>query len=680
MSAKIEAEAALIRKSRLFDRKWYLEQYPDVGALGMDPLDHFLRFGIRMNRDPSPKFSCESYFEANPDLDPAVINPLVHYAMWGKREGRPLTPADASTGKRIYRELKRDRGTILLVGHDSEVGGAQQVLLTFAAWLIASTSYDVKLVTLRGGPWAQRFRDLAATLDISDLADNAAPDDISRMLHVWAGENVRAVFLNSIASGGFLDHWQADTPVIAYLHELPQVLAMFEREMDLVTARASAIIGGSEAVRQALQERGIDAARLRRAYSYIGEQSAAPPVDSASRRAAKLALGYEEDDFVVAGSGILNWRKAPQLFVKVTQKVVAGYGPKAKFMWIGSGNDLQVCQRLAANLGVADNVRFTGIVPDIADYLRACDLFLLPSVEDPFPLACLHAAEAGIPVICFEKAGGMPEFTARGAGRAVPFKSVAAMARATLDYARDLAARRRDGAVGKKLVEDEFTIATVGPQLLHHIRQAAGLSPHVTAIVPVPGDAALLDDSLRTAAMQTFQDVEILVLGDLPDDRCRGLVDELMRKRPGTRLIGRRKAADGPATVHAAHGDLVWIGGAGHVASPDLLRILVGELDNPDVASAFGKTVAVDRTWTAPRAFAGRHLDRFAGRPGKPVVEPPATGPVVIRRSLRSGRHVDPVAELLRSGDRAAVLARVASGSIIVSDDAMDFERVDAKT
>ena len=44
-----------LRNSGLFDEKWYLEQYPDVKVLGMDPLEHFLWVGKAMGRIPSPK-------------------------------------------------------------------------------------------------------------------------------------------------------------------------------------------------------------------------------------------------------------------------------------------------------------------------------------------------------------------------------------------------------------------------------------------------------------------------------------------------------------------------------------------------------------------------------------------------------------------------------------------------
>lgn len=49
-----KAEVEALRNSGEFDEKWYLEQYPDVRALGMDPVEHYLWLGARMGRKPSP--------------------------------------------------------------------------------------------------------------------------------------------------------------------------------------------------------------------------------------------------------------------------------------------------------------------------------------------------------------------------------------------------------------------------------------------------------------------------------------------------------------------------------------------------------------------------------------------------------------------------------------------------
>ncbi|PLX84419.1 MAG: hypothetical protein C0617_08005 [Desulfuromonas sp.] len=80
---------SLIKKSRLFDEDWYLEQYPDVALLSMDPVEHYLRIGAFIGRDPSPMFSTTGYLQAHPDVKNAGLNPLHHYVKWGRREGRP---------------------------------------------------------------------------------------------------------------------------------------------------------------------------------------------------------------------------------------------------------------------------------------------------------------------------------------------------------------------------------------------------------------------------------------------------------------------------------------------------------------------------------------------------------------------------------------------------------------
>ena len=49
-----------LRRSGQFNEKWYLEQYPDVSALGMDPAEHYLWIGRRLGRKPSSSFNSTS--------------------------------------------------------------------------------------------------------------------------------------------------------------------------------------------------------------------------------------------------------------------------------------------------------------------------------------------------------------------------------------------------------------------------------------------------------------------------------------------------------------------------------------------------------------------------------------------------------------------------------------------
>ncbi|MGB6174940.1 MAG: hypothetical protein WBF43_01055 [Methylocella sp.] len=76
----------------LFDREWYLQQYPDVRAGELDPYDHYLRHGAAEGRDPSPLFDTDWYLQQNPDVRESGENPLVHFYSVGAKEGRDPSP------------------------------------------------------------------------------------------------------------------------------------------------------------------------------------------------------------------------------------------------------------------------------------------------------------------------------------------------------------------------------------------------------------------------------------------------------------------------------------------------------------------------------------------------------------------------------------------------------------
>jgi chondroitin synthase len=77
-----------IKESRLFDESWYLGCYQDVKKMDMDPIEHYLRIGWKMGRDPSDKFSTIGYLEHYKDVELSGLNPLLHYIRYGSHEGR----------------------------------------------------------------------------------------------------------------------------------------------------------------------------------------------------------------------------------------------------------------------------------------------------------------------------------------------------------------------------------------------------------------------------------------------------------------------------------------------------------------------------------------------------------------------------------------------------------------
>jgi glycosyltransferase involved in cell wall biosynthesis len=88
----LQENIKLIAASGLFDRNWYLEQYPDVRASGLDPLVHYLKYGANEDRDPNPLFDTDWYLDRYPDVRAAGANPLAHYLQHGAAEGRNPSP------------------------------------------------------------------------------------------------------------------------------------------------------------------------------------------------------------------------------------------------------------------------------------------------------------------------------------------------------------------------------------------------------------------------------------------------------------------------------------------------------------------------------------------------------------------------------------------------------------
>ena len=86
--SEYEKEINLIENSGLFDKSWYLSEYPDVKRVGMDPIFHYLRIGASLSRNPSPQFITKQYLDENQDVKASGINPLIHYILYGKKEGR----------------------------------------------------------------------------------------------------------------------------------------------------------------------------------------------------------------------------------------------------------------------------------------------------------------------------------------------------------------------------------------------------------------------------------------------------------------------------------------------------------------------------------------------------------------------------------------------------------------
>ena len=85
-------DCQLIEGSGLFDRAWYLAQYPEIARSPLDPILDYVRRGAREGRNPNPLFEGDWYLAQYPDAQATGLNPLIHYLLHGAAEGREPGP------------------------------------------------------------------------------------------------------------------------------------------------------------------------------------------------------------------------------------------------------------------------------------------------------------------------------------------------------------------------------------------------------------------------------------------------------------------------------------------------------------------------------------------------------------------------------------------------------------
>ncbi|HEY0010901.1 MAG TPA: glycosyltransferase family 4 protein [Candidatus Paceibacterota bacterium] len=80
----------------------------------------------------------------------------------------------------------------------------------------------------------------------------------------------------------------------------------------------------------------------------------------------------------------------------------------AALVMVGEGEEHEHLTRLIESYGLGGRAFLLGFVPDVRRYLKAADIFLLPSRKEGLPLAVLEAGRAGLPAIA-TRTGGIPE-------------------------------------------------------------------------------------------------------------------------------------------------------------------------------------------------------------------------------------------------------------------------------
>jgi hypothetical protein len=353
-------------------------------------------------------------------------------------------------------------------------------------------------------------------------------------------------------------------------------------------------------------------------------------------------LGVQRGEKIVFGCGTPDWRKGADIFYQVAENVIQQFW-KVHFIWIGAAHLETWLKPLPHN----PRIRFIGEREFPRDYLPLGDVFFLPSREDPFPLVALEAADAGLPIVCFADAGGMPEFVGSTCGRIVPFENAIVAGNAIVEILKNDALRKSLGNEARNSVRIKHDAVQGSGQVLSILKQVycekvsdneqalgQGPNPLVSVIVPNYNHARFLPERISSITNQTYSNIEIILLDDNSTDESIEILKAFVARDDRGRVL-KNDTNSGSSFkqwrkgLREAKGKYVWIAESDDGADPKLLQTLVARLEANDKAviaaccprmtSLKGEDLGIPTDWFAD--IGGKRWESDFSSTGQQVID-----------------------------------------------------------
>jgi glycosyltransferase involved in cell wall biosynthesis len=302
------------------------------------------------------------------------------------------------------------RKIVVTVPWGERLGGAEHMLWTFLRRVDRAALEPIVVFLAEG-----RFEREVAALGIRTLVLPAR-----RLRHAWRTvSTIRALaaFLRR-ERPDLLVNWTAKAQlygapaaliagmghrVVWWQHGIPTSHWM-DRIATLLPARA---VGCSSRASAAAQE--LQRPRRRTFVVHPGVETS-PPVDGEEAQRMRGDLGLSGEDLIIGIVGRLQpWKGQDRLIRAVS--VLRKRGLRVHGLVVGGdahGRSPEYeprLRRLVAELGLADDVTFTGHVSDATDYIRTMDVLVNASDHEPFGIVLLEAMALGTPVVAVADGG-----------------------------------------------------------------------------------------------------------------------------------------------------------------------------------------------------------------------------------------------------------------------------------
>ena len=360
------------------------------------------------------------------------------------------------------------------------LGGAQENTLLTCEGLLGTGDYEVTLVTgpalgPEGSLLERARRKGVRVIVLLSLRRAIHPvrDVVSyqALLDIFRAERPQIVHTHSSKAGilGRFAAHRARTPVVVHtIHGPPfypgqNAAANFAFRMAerLAARRTHRLISVADAMTERFVSGGV-APREKFVTIYSGMEVAPFLADGEARERVRAEFGFAPGDVVIGKIARLFHLKGHEDVLRAFSGVVADF-PRARLLFVGDGILREALQARARALGVAERVRFAGLVaPDrIPEMIKAMDVLVHASLREGLARVLPQALLSGCPVISYDVDGAREVVRNGETGFLVPAGSVGGLTDALRTALGDLPAARAMAARGRELFTEQFRAETM---------------------------------------------------------------------------------------------------------------------------------------------------------------------------------------------------------------------------
>lgn len=383
-----------------------------------------------------------------------------------------------------------DKFVVLHVLPDLKIGGGQQVVLRSIAGMRATAAADPSSACSRfehivcavkpadGGNMDAQFK--AAGIEVIHLGVTGAktvPGALRRLARLVRDRRVAIIHTNNTGPDRFFGQLAAlrrGVPVVNTLHAEPPPSCAGDREF----VRAQPwkerlkIAGRDRLTRTTTRMFVAVSKRVHAAWTPYLRQLGVPEsgvevvvsgLDLSGPEPSDGEIQALRESFGASGGPVLMYvarlvdGKGHEHLAPLLSKAGARW-PGVRLVLVGDGELRGSIQERFRAAGLLDRVVFLGHRTDVAALLRACDLFVFPSLSEGFGLAVLEAMAAGKPVVAFDLPA-FHEFVIPGqTADLVPLHDGEALAAATVALLSDPGRMAAMGQRGRRVVEEGFSV------------------------------------------------------------------------------------------------------------------------------------------------------------------------------------------------------------------------------